>query len=218
MQLISRKTLVVLVALSIAGVFITGAFVWSGIYNVGADDAHTRPVSALLVTIRKQSIASRARSIDVPDLADPELIREGAGNYDSMCTGCHLAPGMQETELSKGLNPAPPAFAKTAAGDPTHHFWVIKHGIKATGMPAWGKSMEDRYIWGMVALLQKLPDMSLDRYRELVETSGGHSHATADEEPHSHHTAEMSQDTKPNTEVHNDDSRHEHNNPKGSSK
>jgi hypothetical protein len=75
---------------------------------------------------------------------------------------------MQETELSRGLNPAPPAFAKTAAGDPAHHFWVIKHGIKMSGMAAWGKSMEDEYIWGMVAFLERLPRLSPHEYHELV--------------------------------------------------
>ena len=45
-----------------------------------------------------------------------------------------------------------------------------------TGMPAWGKSMDDRYVWGVVAFLNELPGMTADRYRELVEASGGHQH------------------------------------------
>jgi hypothetical protein len=53
---------------------------------------------------------------------------------------------------------------------------VIKHGIKMSGMPAWGKSMEDKYVWGLVAFLNQLPGMSADRYGDLVEASGGHLH------------------------------------------
>jgi mono/diheme cytochrome c family protein len=53
-----------------------------------------------------------------------------------------------------GLYPAPPNLTITTV-DAAHAFWVIKHGIKASGMPAWGKSMEDAYIWNMAAFLQQ---------------------------------------------------------------
>ena len=184
MPFVTRKLLPTLTLLGIAGLLLVGGFIWSGIYNVGADDAHTRPVHALLQTMRQRSIAKRASSITVPNLSDPALVRQGAGNYDSMCTGCHLAPGMEDTELSKGMYPAPPAFAKASVGNAAHHFWVIKHGIKASGMPAWGKSMEDRYIWGMVAFLQQLPTLDSDEYQALVASSGGHSHGGGETEPH----------------------------------
>ena len=186
MPFVTRKSMLTLTLLAIAGLLIVGGFIWTGIYNVGADDAHTRPVHALLQILRQRSITSRASSIAVPDLSDPALIRQGAGNYDSMCIGCHLAPGMEATELSKGLYPAPPAFNQGAIGNPAHHFWVIKHGIKASGMPAWGKSMEDRYIWGMVAFLQQLPKLDMGEYQALVASSSGHSHGGGESEPHRH--------------------------------
>jgi mono/diheme cytochrome c family protein len=131
-------------------------------------------------TVRDRSIAGHASGIAVPELDDESLIRAGAGNYDAMCTGCHLKPGLEKTEQSDGLYPAPPDLSHDRIDDPAAAFWVIKHGIKMTGMPAWGKSMDDEYIWGMVAFLQQLPDMSRDRYDELVKTSGGHQHAGAD--------------------------------------
>jgi ketosteroid isomerase-like protein/mono/diheme cytochrome c family protein len=186
MSIVTRNLLLTLALLAIVAILLVGGFVWSGIYYVGADAAHTRPVHALLETTRQRSIARRAASAEVPDLSDVALIREGAGNYDSMCSGCHLAPGIEETELSKGLYPAPPAFAQVAAGDPTRQFWVIKHGLKGTGMPAWGRSMEDRYIWGMVAMLQELPELDATRYQALVASSGGHSHGGGETEPHEH--------------------------------
>src|SRR3546814_7101354 len=74
--------------------------------------------------------------LKVPDLDDQGRIVQGAGNYDAMCTGCHLKPGVRETELSKGLYPAPPDLTR-AEIDAAEAFWVIKHGIKASGMPAW---------------------------------------------------------------------------------
>jgi mono/diheme cytochrome c family protein len=181
-----RKLLPVLALPAIGCLLVAGGFVWSGLYNVAADVAHTRPVSALLQTIRQRSIAKRAASVEVPNLTDPVLLRKGAGNYDSMCTACHLAPGMDETEVHKGLYPAPPVFARVEAGDPAQQFWVIKHGIKSTGMPAWGKSVDDQYIWGMVAVLQQLSKLNPEGYRALVVASGGHSHGGDEAQPHEH--------------------------------
>src|SRR5918999_6407781 len=92
-------------------------FVGSGAYDVGADVKHTTFVAWLIETTRERSIAARAARISVPDLSDPERIRRGAGNYDAMCAPCHLAPGAQPTELSRGLYPRPPDLTKAAQTD-----------------------------------------------------------------------------------------------------
>jgi len=180
------KTLLTIAAtLLVLGLLVAG-FVCSGTYNIGADDPHTRPVYALLETLRDRSIESHSAGISVPDLTSAELIRSGAGNYDAMCTGCHLAPGMNDTEISKGLYPSPPNFSKEAIDNPAEAFWAIKHSIKASGMPAWGKSMKDEYIWGLVAFLRELPKLNSESYEEAVATSGGHSHGGGETAGHAH--------------------------------
>ena len=176
MPFMTRKSMFTIAVLSgLAGLAI-GGFVWSGVYNIGADDEHLRPTYAMLRTMRERSIIRHTRDIKVPNLRDPALIRQGAGNYASMCTGCHLAPGMGETELSKGLYPVPPNFSRMQPLNPAHAFWVTKHGIKASGMPAWGRSMDDEFIWGMVAFLQQLPKLDAAGYQALVASSDGHAH------------------------------------------
>ena len=175
-------------------------FVWSGIYNVGADDPHTRPVFALMEAFRDRSIEARAKDVTPPNLEDPQLVLKGAGQYAAMCTGCHRAPGMEESEIGPGLYPQPPDLSKTRV-DPKVAFWVIKHGIKMTAMPAWGTSHDDPTIWSMVAFLQKLPTLTPAQYHDLVakappdeEMEEGHHHhdaegeapADASAEPHMH--------------------------------
>lgn len=152
------------------------AVMYSGAYSVAADEPHTRPVYALLDLVRERSIATRANELQVPaDIVNPVRVRQGAGNYAAMCAGCHLSPGAEETELSKGLYPAPPDLSQHAVA-PAKAFWAIKHGIKASGMPAWGKSMGDDYIWNMAAFLQALPKLDQAEYEALVASSGGHEH------------------------------------------
>lgn len=178
----SRKSTLFFVVLPAAAVLAASGFIWSGAYDVGADSPHTRPVHRLLEIARERSILVRAAELDVPDLRDPVRIVQGSGNYQAMCAGCHLAPGMAPTELSQGLYPAPPDLTKTAA-EASKAFWVVKHGIKASGMPAWGKSMPDEYIWNIAAFLQELPDLTADEYQAMVARSGGHSHGGGESMP-----------------------------------
>lgn len=185
MPFVTRKSLLTLSILSGVAVVAVAGFVYSGIYNVGADDQHTRPVHALMESLRERSIEVRASKLTLPDLGEQARIVQGSGNYNAMCMGCHLAPGMAATELSKGLYPAPPELTKEAV-DPAEAFWVIKHGIKASGMPAWGKSMDDEYIWNMAAFLQRLPGLDGAAYAALVASSDGHSHGGGESTPHDH--------------------------------
>ncbi|MDQ2780712.1 MAG: cytochrome c [Pseudomonadota bacterium] len=168
------------------GVLLVGAaagaaiFIASGAYNIAADDSHTAPVSYLLGTLRERSMETRAARLQIPDLSEQRRIVEGAGNYQAMCVGCHLAPQMEPTELSRGLYPAPPNLSLETV-EPDHAFWAIKHGIKASGMPAWGKSMNDEAAWNLTAFLVRMPKMDIKQYEQLVASSGGHSHGAADE-------------------------------------
>lgn len=165
-----------LLLLATGGVIAVASVIGSGVYNVGADDPHWPVTYSLLDITRQRSVAVRAAALQPPDLSDPALIRSGAGNYDAMCVSCHLSPGAQETELSAGLYPRPPRWDALGKVDPRAAFWVLKHGIKASGMPAWGRSMDDRYLWGMVAFLQQFPRMDAAQYRAQVAASEGHSH------------------------------------------
>ena len=169
------------------GVLVIGAvaFVYSGLYNIGADDHHTKPVFAIMQTLREHSIHARSKDLTVPDLNDPQLILKGAGQYAAMCTECHLAPGKKDSEIRPGLYPQPPNLSQVRI-DPKDEFWVIKHGIKMSAMPAWGASHDDATIWSMVAFLQKLPDMTPAQYKDIVarappdedmDMDGDHEHA-----------------------------------------
>lgn len=170
----------------------TGALVASaGLIDVGADTPHSQPVVAALGFVRERAIARRVADLAPPaDLADPERVRRGAGNYDAMCVECHLAPGLPDSEIRRGLYPTPPNLALPGEGgaagrNPARDFWIIKHGIKASGMPAWSKGgMEDEAIWDLAAFLQTLPTLSLPAYRELVAASDGHSHGGMDAHAH----------------------------------
>ena len=156
------------VALTLALLGIGGLlFIFSGTYDMGADAPHWPLTHQLISTLRDRSIAAASASIQPPDLADHTIVLAGAGQYSAMCTGCHLAPGMRQSEIRSGLYPVPPNLSQVRV-DSKVAFWVIKHGIKMSAMPAWGASHNDATIWSMVAFLQHLPDLDAAQYKDLV--------------------------------------------------
>lgn len=165
------STAFVLIFLVVIAAF-AGVFVYAGVYNIGADSPHWRFVSDTLETLRDRSIAVGARGIVPPkDLDDPKRISAGAGLYNEMCTGCHLGPGLERSELSQGLYPPAPELARGDDLSPAEQFWTIKHGVKLTAMPAWGKTHNDELIWDMVAFLRHLPKMSPAQYKAAVASA-----------------------------------------------
>jgi mono/diheme cytochrome c family protein len=169
-----------LVAASVAGALLVlvaavSVVIFAGIYNIAADMPHTQPIHWLLEELRDRSVAVRAKDIVVPkDLDEPKRISAGAGQYAEMCSGCHLAPGMKRTEISRGLYPRPPELRRESDLTPAEQFWIIKHGVKMTGMPAWGTTHDDELLWDVVAFLRKLPELTAEQYQALVKSASTH--------------------------------------------
>ena len=159
-----------LVLLGVAAVAIC-----AGLYNIAADVPHPQPVYWLYETIRDRSVAARARDIVVPtDLNDSSRISKGAGQYAEMCSGCHLAPGMKRTEISRGLYPRAPELRRQTNLTPAEQFWIVKHGVKMSGMPAWGVTHDDDLLWDVVAFVRQLPELTPEQYETLVKGAPKH--------------------------------------------
>lgn len=165
---------VAIAALAVAG--FAGIFIYAGVYDIGADAPHMAPTYWVIEHLRDRSIAVRARGIEVPaDLADPKRIAVGAGLYADMCSGCHLAPGMEKTEISQGLYPSAPELSRGVDDSAAEEFWTIKHGVKLTGMAAWGRTHSDTLIWDMVAFIRQLPALNAAQYQAAVKSApAGH--------------------------------------------
>ncbi len=147
-------------------------FIYLGIYNIAADEPHTPVVYSVLESLRNRSIETHARGITPPaDLGSAQRISTGAGLYAEMCSGCHLGPGVEKSEMSQGLYPQAPELATARGLTPAQQFWIIKHGVKLSAMPAWGRTHPDPLIWDMVAFIRKLPGMSPEQYKAVVASA-----------------------------------------------
>ena len=163
------KITLIAVAAVFASVWGAVLFVKLGFYNIGADDHHNKVTLAIIVQLRDRSIDARLGPIKPQLSATPEMVKAGAQHYATLCAGCHLAPGLAKSEVRTGLYPHPPNLAQEEIQESRRAFWIIKHGIKMSAMPAWGKTLDDAEVWDVVAFVRKMPGMSPEDYQQLVQ-------------------------------------------------
>jgi len=186
----TMKIISTLVVTLIVGLLAVAGFVYSGLYDVSAHSPHSGLVAWLLSTTSHVSIERHASRIDVPNLENETLALAGISDFDSMCTGCHGAPGRDPEAMGLGLNPAAPDLSEAAQEmTPAELFWVTKNGIKMTGMPAWGKTHGDDELWPVIAFLTRLPELDSDSYQAMLASAASMGHHT-DDEPAEVHTHE----------------------------
>lgn len=177
-------TLIVMIILTVAALVV---FINSGIYNVAATKPHTKFTHWILNTAIEKSVKRHAEGINSPPLSDDSMVQSGFDHYNEMCVGCHGKPGLSVSELDNGFNPEPPDLIeniKEGKWSAEQLFWITKHGIKMSAMPAFGHNHSDEDIWAIVAFLERLPKISPEEY-EAMEESGkkkqgeqehGHNH------------------------------------------
>lgn len=166
-----RWTEILTVAVAGLVLLVVGAvlFAWSGIFNVAASSGHWKVVEFFLRFTMQNSVDRRAAFIDPPPLDDDDLILLGAGAYHSNCAWCHGAPGMPRNPVSHSMLPPPPDLSKEMRNwDDAELFWIVKHGIKYTGMPAWPSQQRDDEVWALAAFLRQIKGLDADAYRGLA--------------------------------------------------
>jgi mono/diheme cytochrome c family protein len=188
----------VIASILIAGLLaLLGGFVaiYAGAYDVAATAPHWPVTRWIIETARVRSIKAHAAGLTVPPaFDDPATIPIGVEHFAAHCAVCHGAPGVPKGDIARGLYPQPPDLAKAARlYSPAELFWIVKHGIKMTGMPAWSDHSDEK-LWATVAFLKKLPGMSEQDYARLVMANmsgGGHHHSEQDRteqaKPDDHH-------------------------------
>jgi mono/diheme cytochrome c family protein len=128
------------------------------------------------------SMARRARSFAIPSSArarrnpipqSPEVLADGMSHYADHCATCHANDGSGKTEMGQGLFPKAPdmRFAATQQMTDGELFYVIEHGIRFTGMPAWstGTAGGEESTWHLVHFLRHLPQLTTSELEAMKE-------------------------------------------------
>lgn len=169
-----RKPGWVVIGASVLGTLATlvvGALivVLTGSYDVAASSEHSGLGGWAFETTMENSVRRRAAGLEPPAPFTAADAAAGAVHYRDVCQHCHGGPGVRRSEWAEGLNPGPPELARAAgewrAGE---LFWIVRNGIRMTGMPAIGAGHSDRDVWDVVAFVERLPRMTEEEYRAAV--------------------------------------------------
>lgn len=166
------KTVVATLCVLTLGVVLIGYVVMmSGIYNVSSTSQHVQVVHSLLEQGMHRSVRFHARNIAAPSLADRQMIERGGKIYQTHCLQCHGAPGIAPSGIGMGMQPVPgPLVDASTKWDAGQLYWIVRYGIKMSGMPAWEYRLPEQELWQVVAFVQQMPNMSPADYAAITRT------------------------------------------------
>jgi mono/diheme cytochrome c family protein len=167
-RLIVKTALLTLLLAAGLGAAAGYALYRSGLYNIGATAQHLQPVYSLLEGGMKHSVRRHARTVAAPSLGDAAQVRRGAGLYGAHCAQCHGGPGAAPATHGMSMQPVPgPLVDATKRWQPRELYWITRHGIKMSGMPAWEARLSEADTWAVVAFLTRLPGLDASAYRAM---------------------------------------------------
>jgi mono/diheme cytochrome c family protein len=155
-----------LIVICIAGLI----YIYSGAFNVAATAPYPKILDWVLSTTMDRSVSQHAKEIQAPAQLTDEQAREGARLYTRSCIFCHGAPWRDAGAISKGLSPEPPSLTDVSEDwSAAELFWIVKNGVKMSGMPAFGPTRKDDEIWNVVALVQRMKkDMTPEQFNQFA--------------------------------------------------
>ena len=171
---ITRRGIKAGVVLAFVGLVIVGGIlgilvVVSGIVPIKASSGHWAITEWFLHFSMKRSVSTHSLGTEVPSLDDPAMVLKGAGHYEIGCRSCHGSPSMPQPRIAQQMTPQPPFLPpEIPKWESEELFYIVKHGVKFTGMPAWPSLVRDDEVWAMVAFLRKLPGLSAEEYQRLI--------------------------------------------------
>ncbi|MGH6795126.1 MAG: c-type cytochrome [Methylocella sp.] len=144
----------------------------SGAYNVAAVAPPTELERIILSSAMRYAVRAHAGK-DTRETWSDDQVRQGFKDYDTMCVVCHGAPGKERSDIGKSLRPEPPNLAEASQQwSSAELFWIVKNGIRMTGMPAFGPTHQDEQIRNFVGFVRRLPQMSAEEFEAMEEQLG----------------------------------------------
>jgi cytochrome c553 len=146
---------------------------WSGLLPLGASSGHFALTRWLVESTKRRTV--KARSLSTPmegakkTLDDPAQIRLGAGYFQIGCRSCHEPPGAEPARALRYMLPRPAHLVdRVGLWEPEELFWIVRHGLKFTGMPGWPSQGREDEVWAVVSFLRRMPEMDVAEYRQVA--------------------------------------------------
>src|SRR3954467_3113080 len=169
-----------------------------GLYPIGADNPPGGLERSLAMRAMDTYAEKHKPAMDNPTAINADNLAEGAQEYEEHCAFCHGGAKAKISPMRDKFNPPVPQLLTRIPHDPDNWlFWVTKHGVRMTGMPAWDGVMSDEEMWKVVAFIKhsdKLPPEAAAAWQKMAATPGEidehtpeqHEHSPAESKAHTH--------------------------------
>lgn len=160
-------------ALTLLAIFAGGmAFAWSGLFQVAASSGHWKVTDWFLHWVMRNSVKTYSAFQTPEQITTDQGLVSAAGHFRQSCAVCHGAPGVRPSPvMQEATPPAPDLSINATQWTDRHLYWILEHGVKFSGMPAWGAKDRPDEVRRMVAFVRRLPTMSAAQYRALTEVA-----------------------------------------------
>ena len=142
-------------------------------HGFSARDNPTEIEKVIARRLRYLSIPRARARIRNPVLLTPGVLERARAHFADHCALCHGNDGRGKTAIGQNLYPKPPDMTlQDTQGLPDGAlFYIIKNGVRLTGMPAWGDNTpeDDRESWELVHFIRHLPRLSGKELAQMDE-------------------------------------------------
>jgi len=143
-----RKFLAGIVFAIVAGGLGAYFYTRDGHMPINADVSPGRVETYFATRAFDATVDRQAPKINNPVQVNDENLKSGLAIYSMNCAVCHGMPGKVMKTIGTGSYP--PDY---------QNFWIIKHGVRYTAMPSWGKMLNDEEIWKVSTFLTRWKDL-----------------------------------------------------------
>ena len=167
----ARLAKLVVAGLAIAGLIAICAAIWLMAGGTGARQAPSAAETRMARALRRFATPADARRRRNPVPADSAAIADGKAHFADHCATCHANDGSGDTLFGRGMYPRPPDLRLDATQKMTDGelFYVIEHGVRLTGMPAFGEGTPESETasWRLVHFIRHLPKLTDSEREEM---------------------------------------------------
>lgn len=159
-------------AVVLATVGTAGACLFVRTTGLSARAVPGRVETALARRVRAFATPADYRDRANPILLNAESVSNGLAHFADHCASCHANDGGGNTGMGKGLFPPAPDMRLPATQTLTDGelFYIIEHGVRFTGMPAWSTGTEEgeEASWHLVNFIRQLPQLTPEQLEEMA--------------------------------------------------
>ena len=154
-------------------------------HGLSARQQPTRVEEAIARGVRRFAMPSSARNLRNPVALSDGALADARAHWADHCAVCHANDGSGETTIGQGLYPKAPDMRQARTQDLSDGelFYVIRNGVRFTGMPGWGtdQAADDRDSWALVHFIRRLPRLTLQEIEEMSGLNPKSPHELAQE-------------------------------------